>query len=170
MEKSQSEHEGNVFAPAGELEGGRRPSGNSPAGAVAASAHSPQTEPEPEVKPLRQRKYHTASYKLQILAELDACIIPGEKGAILRREGLYSSRITAWRRARETGALGALEQKRGRKSQVSPDALRLAALEKENAELKQQLEKAEMIIDIQKKVSQMFGVSANASVLSEKKS
>jgi len=76
---------------------------------------------------------------------------PEEHGAILRREGLYSSHLTEWRRERERGALEALERKRGRKPTRNPCSEEVEKLRRENAELKRRLEQAETIIDVQKK-------------------
>lgn len=112
---------------------------------------------EPEVNPIRPRRIFTAKYKLAVLDELDRCILPGEKGAILRREGLYTSSITEWRRQRKAGALSALNQVRGRKSHRDEKRESIEALEKEVHKLKQQLAQAQAVIDVQKKVSEIFG-------------
>lgn len=113
---------------------------------------------EPEVNPSKPRRIFTAKYKLAILDELDRCTLPGEKGSILRREGLYTSSITEWRHQRNTGALTALNQVRGRKSRRDSKDEQIAVLEKEVGVLKQQLAQAEAVIDIQKKVSEIFGI------------
>ncbi|MBI2883212.1 MAG: transposase [Candidatus Methylomirabilis oxyfera] len=86
--------------------------------------------------------------------------MPGSPGALLRREGLYSSNLTTWRRQRETGTLSALTpQKRGRKAPShDPLLLENATLRKENERLTRRLRQAELIIDVQKKVSQMLGI------------
>jgi transposase len=103
-----------------------------------------------EVVARPQRRHFSAEYKLRVLQEADRCI-PGELGALLRREGLYSSHLTTWRRQREAGELAALRpKKRGR--QVDPHAEALARLKRENAKLQAQLERAEVIIDAQKKL------------------
>ena len=114
--------------------------------------------PEPEVNPSKPRRIFTAKYKLNILDELDRCTILGEKGAILRREGLYTSMITEWRRQRKEGALSALNQIRGRKACRDAKDEQIASLEKQINLLHQQLAQAEAIIDIQKKVSEIFGI------------
>jgi hypothetical protein len=97
---------------------------------------------------------------LRILRLADACTVPGSLGALLRREGLYSSNLTTWRRQRDAGTLSALTPKpRGRKA-PGPDPLRLehAQLRQENERLTRRLRQAELIIDVQKKVSQLLGI------------
>lgn len=122
-------------------------------------AQSNQHRPDPEVIPgekAKRRKF-SAKYKLRILKEHEACTEPGEKGALLRREGLYSSHITTWRRQRERGELAGLSsQKRGPK--VDAQAEENARLQRENQRLKKRLEQAELIIEVQKKVSQILEV------------
>lgn len=114
--------------------------------------------PNPEVSATPKRRTFTAKYKLDILEEVEACQQPGEVGAILRREGLYSSHLTEWRKERERGALEALGKKRGRKPARNPLVGELEALRRENAHLKRRLEQAETIIDIQKKISSLLGL------------
>ncbi len=117
--------------------------------------------PDPEVPEKKPRRRFTAQYKLKILSEVEACSNVGEVGAILRREGLYSSNLTTWKRQREEGALQALTpKKRGRKKQVtSPLAKRVAELERDNKKLADRLKQAETIIEVQKKVSEILGIS-----------
>jgi len=111
---------------------------------------------ETEVVAKPKRRQHTAEYKLRILRELDGCTRKGEVGAILRREGLYSSLISKWREQREQGSLDGLGgQRRGPK--VNPNAVELARLQHENKRLKEKLERAELIIDVQKKVARLIG-------------
>lgn len=111
---------------------------------------------ETEVVAKPKRRQHTAEYKLRILRELDGCTRKGEVGAILRREGLYSSLISKWREQREQGSLDGLGgQRRGPK--VDPNAAELARLQHENKRLKEKLERAELIIDVQKKVARLIG-------------
>lgn len=111
---------------------------------------------ETEVVAKPKRRQHTAEYKLRILRELDECTGKGEVGAILRREGLYSSLISKWREQREQGSLNGLGgQRRGPK--VDPNAAELARLQRENKRLKEKLERAELIIDVQKKVARLIG-------------
>lgn len=117
------------------------------------------SDPDPEVPAKARRRRFTAQYKLRILEEAERCTEPGEVGALLRREGLYSSHLSKWRQQREAGALAALTpKKRGRKPRpVDPQAPRVAELERENARLRDKLEKAETIIEVQKKLSQLLG-------------
>ena len=113
--------------------------------------------PEIEVVEKAKRRQYTAEYKLRILREVDTCQAFGEIGALLRREGLYSSHLTTWRRQRERGELEGLSpQKRGPK--LDPQAAELARLQRENERLRERLLKAEVIIEVQKKVSQILGV------------
>lgn len=116
--------------------------------------------PDPEVKATKPRRRFTAKYKLGILAEVDACTSKGQIGTILRREGLYSSHLTTWRRQREEGILNGLSpRKRGRKAkEVNPLAKRVAELERENQKLDKKLKQAEIIIEFQKKISQMLNL------------
>ena len=116
------------------------------------------SDPDPEVPAKARRRTFTAKYKLKILAEADGCSKPGEIGALLRREGLYSSHLSKWRQQREEGALAGLTpKKRGRKPQpVDPQARRVAELERENARLQRKLEQAETIIEVQKKLSRLL--------------
>jgi len=112
--------------------------------------------PRTEVVAKAKRKRFTAAEKLRILREVDACQGSGEIGALLRREGIYSSYLTTWRRQRERGELdGLAPQRRGPKP--NPEAIELARLRRENERLQKRLEQAEFIIDFQKKVAQMFG-------------
>ena len=112
--------------------------------------------PKTEVVAKAQRKRFTAAEKLRILREVDACQGSGEIGAVLRREGIYSSYLTTWRRQRERGELdGLASQRRGPKP--DPRAAEIARLKRENERLQKRLEQAEFIIDFQKKVAQMFG-------------
>jgi transposase-like protein len=116
----------------------------------------PEERTETEVVAKANRRQHSAEYKLRILRELDECAGKGQVGAILRREGLYSSLISKWREQREQGSLNGLGgQRRGPK--VDPNAAELARLRRENKRLKEQLERAELIIDVQKKVARLVG-------------
>jgi transposase len=126
-----------------------------------------QDMPSTEVVVRPKRKHFTAGEKLRILREVDACQGSGEIGALLRREGIYSSYLTTWRRQREHGELDGLSpQKRGPKP--DPQAIELARLRRENERLQKQLRKAELIIDIQKKVSQILGIQLEENPLDEK--
>ena len=105
---------------------------------------------DPEVPERARRRTFTAKYKLEVLAAYDAAP-DGEKGAVLRREGLYSSHIVDWRRARDAGALAALATPRGRKRR-DPQAERIARLEAEKQQLEQELTKARFVVDVQAKL------------------
>lgn len=115
--------------------------------------------PDPEVGSGAQRRRHCAAYKARIVAEAESATESGQIGALLRREGLYSSQLSKWRVQYRTGALQALrDDKRGRKAVKNPLEDEVARLRKENARLSHRLEQAETIIDIQKKVSSMLGI------------
>ena len=119
--------------------------------------------PDPEVSEKKPRRHFTAAYKLRILKEYDACTEPGEIGALLRREGLYHSNINTWLRQRDEGELHGLSpKKRGRKAkEVNPLAKDVARLERENKKLTKKLKQAETIIEVQKKISEILGISQN---------
>jgi transposase-like protein len=125
--------------------------------APPGGAHAP---PDPEVPERPARRHFTAGYKLGVLRAADAATKPGDIAALLRREGLYSSHLVAWRRQRTAGALGALAaKKRGPKAEpVNPLARRNAELEREKRALERRLKQAELIIDFQKKVSELLGI------------
>ena len=128
------------------------------------AAESPvKTEviPDPEVPDKAVRRRFTAKYKLSILQQVDACTGPGSIGVLLRREGIYSSNLTTWRYQRDQGSLAALTPKhRGRKASLTnPTTVENGQLRKENARLVQRLKQAELIIDVQKKVSQLLGIT-----------
>ena len=113
--------------------------------------------PDPEVQAQKTRRRFTAKYKLQILTEVDSCTQQGEIGALLRREGLYSSYLTLWRKQRKEGVLNSVDQKRGRKpAQNKQEQKRIDQLERENAKLRDRLKKTETIIDVQKKISEIL--------------
>ncbi len=117
-----------------------------------------QERPDPEVPEKKPRRNFTAKYKLRILQEVENCTEPGEVGALLRREGLYSSNLTVWRKQKEQGILqGITPKKRGRKTkEMNPLARKVAELERKNRKLQDKLKKAEIIIDVQKKISQIL--------------
>ena len=143
----------------GTMEGARRATGIVPM--AGASAHLVNSAPDPEVPEKRPRRRFTAKYKLRILAEADACTLSGQIGALLRREGLYSSNLTTWHKQRAQGILQAMTpKKRGRKrKQTNPLAKRVAQLENENRRLQEKLKKAETIIEVQKKISEILGIN-----------
>jgi transposase len=110
----------------------------------------------PEVEAKATRRRFTAEYKLRVLREADGCQNPGELGALLRREGLYSSHLSAWRKQRRQ-ALAA--KKRGRKPRPNAEEQqRIAELERENRDLRRRLKQAEAVIEVQKKLSEILGV------------
>lgn len=115
---------------------------------------------ETEVASKAQRRRFTAEYKRRLLQEADACRKQGELAALLRREGLYSSQLTAWRRLREAGELSGLAaKKRGPKSRPGDERdQELADLKRQIARMTDRLEKAELIIEIQKKVGRLVGI------------
>lgn len=113
-----------------------------------------------EVPAKSRRRRFTAEYKQRILREAERCTKPGEVGALLRREGLYSSHLAAWKAARAQGERSGLESKRrGTKPRARDgQAERVAALEREVARWKGRAERAELLVDLQKKVSQILGI------------
>ncbi len=118
--------------------------------------------PDPEVTGDRpKRRRFTAKYKLAILRELDSCTQPGSKGALHRREGLYSSQTSVWRRQRAAGELQGLSGKKvGRpRKKRHPLESEVARLERQNARLQEELRKAHLIMEVQKKVAAMLGNS-----------
>jgi transposase-like protein len=116
-------------------------------------------QPNPEVLERPTRRCFAAAYKLRILQEAQACMKPGEVGALLRREGLYSSHLDKWRkRLREGGEAALMEAKRGRKPKRTALDVENEKLRKHNARLERRLRQAETIIEIQKKVSEILGV------------
>ncbi len=136
------------------------------AGSRSVGADAPPATPaDPEVPAQARRRTYTAEYKLQILKQGDMCKEPGQLGALLRREGLYHSNLITWRHQREEGTLKALSpKKRGRKAQPpNPLAARVAELEREKRKLEQRLKKAETIIEIQKKTSELLGIPLSQS-------
>ncbi len=122
------------------------------------------TPPDPEVVAKPKRRRYSADYKLRILKETDACTKPGEIGAILRREGLYSSLLTNWRKQRDAGLK---PKKRGRKAEAAdPRDKKIKALERETRSLQRskalleaRLKRADLMLDLQKKCSEILGVT-----------
>ena len=117
--------------------------------------------PDPEVVPTVQRRRFTAKEKLRILEEADACIKPGELGALLRREGIYSSYLSRWRRERDRGQLQALSPKRrGPKPPANSEMMKeMAKLRRENERLQARLAQAETLIEAQKKLCEVLGIA-----------
>ncbi len=119
--------------------------------------------PDPEVSAHPKRRRFSADYKARIVEEAQACTESGAIGALLRREGLYSSQLSEWRKLYRTGALKALrDDKRGRKPTKHPLEDEVARLRKHNERLANRLERAETIIEIQKKVATMLGIPLNS--------
>lgn len=131
-----------------------------PASSTASNGSNPTGIPNPEVTEKAQRRIYSAEYKLRILQETDNCA-EGQVGAILRREGLYSSHLTTWRRQRQQGQLAALrDNKRGRKAvSVNPLQAEVEQLRRENARLQRRLQQVELVVDIQKKTSTILGIT-----------
>lgn len=123
---------------------------------------APSVAPDPEVPAVAKRRQFTAAYKLCVLEEADRCASPGAIGALLRREALYSSHLTMWRRERAAGALAALGRRRGRRATLSAEQKRLGALQAENTRLKRELAQAHTIIDVQKKLYTLLGLPTAA--------
>ena len=117
--------------------------------------------PDPEVVPTARRRRFSSAEKLRILEAADACTEAGEMGALLRREGIYSSYLSRWRRARGRGELTALSpKKRGPKRRADKASVEeVAKLRRENERLQARLAQAEAIIEVQKKLSQLLGLS-----------
>jgi transposase-like protein len=115
---------------------------------------------EVEVVAKAERRRFTAEYKVRVLREADRCKQPGEIGALLRREGLYWSSLSTWRKQRESGELAGLKGKRRgpKRREKNPLADRIRELERENARLKRRAERAEGIVELQKKVSEILGI------------
>ena len=140
-----------------EMEGARRATGISSTLGLRGSG-AKTVIPNPEVPEKASRRSYTVEYKRLILKEAEVCKEPGQVGALLRREGLYSSNLTAWRRQVERGTIDALSsKKRGPKARKpDPSVRRITEQEKEIQKLRGRLRKAELIIDAQKKIAEIF--------------
>ncbi len=123
---------------------------------AGAERVAPAGVPDPELVEQPKRRRFTAEYKLRILREADACTKQGEVGALLRREGLYSSHLSSWRRQRDEGALTALTRKRGPKP-ADRRAAEIAALERRAERAESELAKAQRVIEVQGNVSALLG-------------
>lgn len=120
----------------------------------------PETQsPEPEVVATATKRQFSKAYKLRILEQVDRCTQPGEIGALLRREGLYSSHLTRWRKWRSQ-----LKKEQTSMPEMLSNEGKLLALQLENEQLRARLEQAEMIIDVQKKLSQLLGLKTETPV------
>ena len=143
------------LASAARSEGERSESERSAAEAKPGAASA--ARPNPEVLPKAKRRSFTGEFKQRLLTEADAAKAAGEVGALLRREGLYSSHLVAWRREREAGIRQALTPlQRGRKSRSNPFEQELQRLRRENLGLAEDLRKAGIVIDFQKKVAALL--------------
>ena len=154
MKVVEKTRRGEGIEEAGETEGARRATGGSPGGTLPAGA-----APEVEVVAKAERRRFTAEYKRRIVREAERCTKPGEIGALLRREGLYSSLLTTWRAARERGELAGLSPKK-RGPKVPPPDPRdqgIAAEEREMARWQKRAERAEAFVEVQKKVAALLG-------------
>jgi transposase len=144
-----SQSEAGMEVPAGGLlegaEGERRQ--------IAGRGSGPVGVPDPELAPRASRRRFTAAYKLEIVVAAEACSKPGEVGALLRREGLYSSLLTEWRRARDSGALGALEPKQRGPKPPSAERVENAALRRQLERSQADLKTARRVIEVQGNVS-----------------
>jgi transposase len=129
--------------------------------APSAGGATRRERPDPEVVAKPTRRQFTAPYRLRILEEADRCTEPGEVGRLLRREGLYSSHLTAWRKARRKGALqGLSSNKRGAKpAQHNPLDAKVRELETKVARLEKELHTAHTILDVQGKIAGLLGFS-----------
>lgn len=129
------------------------------AGKTVATSPAAPPHPNPEVVADAKRRTFTAEYKQRILAEADAAAAqPGAIGALLRREGLYSSHLVTWRRERQAGILkGLAPHKRGPQCKRNPQEEEMQKLRRENQRLTEELRKAEIVIDVQKKVGALLG-------------
>jgi len=144
-----------LIAPEGALEDARRAAGNAPSGA----------RPDPEVVAMAKRRQFSSSDKRRILDAADRCTQPGDIGALLRKEGIYSSHLNTWRKQRAAAEDAALEpQQRGRKADpAQAEDRRVLQLTQENDRLHRKLAQANAIIDVQKKLCALFGLSTDPS-------
>jgi len=142
-------------APEGALEDARRAAGNAPSGA----------RPDPEVVATARRRQFSSSDKRRILEAADRCTQPGDIGALLRKEGIYSSHLTTWRRQRAADERAALApQQRGRKADPAlAEDRRVLQLTQANDRLRRQLAQANAIIDVQKKLCALLGLPADGT-------
>lgn len=115
--------------------------------------------PDPEVAATAKRRQYPMSEKRRIVAAADACEKPGELGALLRKEGIYSSMLATWRKQVRVRGGGNVEPRRGRKPDPArPEKLKIQKLEREKARLERELTQARLIIDVQKKVASLLGI------------
>jgi transposase len=133
---------------------------------LRGNGHLAEGIPDPEVPPRAKRRHFSPEYKKRILEEADACTERGQIGALLRREGLYTSHLDKWRRQREQGTLAGLAPKK-RGPKPKPEAVELARLRREKERLQQQLQRAETIIAFQKKLADLLGIPLESQNLDE---
>ena len=128
---------------------------------TAVMSESSGQLPDPEVREVKRRLYRKLEDRHRIVKEFDACVNAGDKGAVLRREGIYASYIHRWRREIDQRALlGLSSQKRGPKEDpAKKEKLRIATLEKQVLHLEKDLKKCHIIIDVQKKISEILGIA-----------
>src|SRR5438093_12866078 len=143
----------------GETEGARRATGVFPSAAPAAGVGAAPAGAETEVATRAQRRRFTAEYKRRIVREADRCTKPGEIGALLRREGLYSSHLTTWRAARDRGELEGLSPKKRGPKVAPPDPRdkKIAEQERDIARWQKRAERAEAFVEVQTKVAALLG-------------
>ncbi len=137
------------------------PRGEGERNGAAAGRGAPERVPDPELVEVARRRRFSAEYKLRIVREAEACTSRGEIGELLRREGLYSSLLTEWRRARDAGSLGALERPRGRKP-GDPREGQIAGLRRRAERAEAELAKARRVSEVQGKVPALFAPAANS--------
>jgi len=123
---------------------------------IGGERSRPAGVPDPELAEKAKRRRFTAEYKLKIVVAADACQRPGEVGALLRREGLYSSLLTEWRRARDSGALGALEPRHRGPKPPSAESVQLAVVQRELERSRADLATARRVIEVQGNVSALL--------------
>ena len=149
---------GNGLAPSDRWGDGSGGAGGHGKGGLAPMPGEPAAIPDPAVEARAKRRRFPAAYKARVVEEAEGCTESGAIGALLRREGLYSSQLSKWREQYRTGALDALrDDKRGRKATKHPLEDENVRLRKQNERLAGRLEQAEAIIEIQKKVAAMLG-------------
>jgi len=126
----------------------------------SAEASTSEASSSTEVSTKRRRRKFNAEDKRRILREADACKKPGELGALLRREAIYSSMLAAWRAARDRGEIAGLSKKRGRKpNEVDSRDKKIVELERAVGKLTKRAERAEALVEIQKKISVLLGIA-----------
>jgi len=127
---------------------------------IIKSLNKKLPEPDPEVKPKPARRLFSAEYKLKILQQTDQCHEPGQIGELLRKEGLYSSHLTQWRKLRQQGILDGLSERRGKKQQDRNQLIQEnQALKRKNLQLEKKMEHLELLVEVQKKISDVFQIS-----------